>query len=421
MAEEEAHNPAKKDCSRCHVTNGQEHPLENVAGFSLSNEIPNLCYECHLPKNDETFVHEPTGEGKCMLCHSPHSSPNLYLVKANPVSTLCLECHDLHIPEGNLIHQAVVDGNCQACHNPHQAENDKFLASSSQSRLCRSCHKEIRAELREPNVHPPFKSECLSCHKPHSSKESHLLDIKPKDLCLSCHEEIHESLQNTAKIHGAIDEGESCLNCHSPHSSSHEKILLSEDKILCLTCHNKTIVTSTGTKRDIAQLLKKGNTIHGAIEKEGCVFCHKGHTSNEHALLTFSFPAGSYAPADANNFALCFQCHDQKLIAEEPGNMTTNFRNDQVNLHAVHIKGQKGRNCNLCHNVHGASNDHLIDDRVSFGNWDMPVNYTQEEHGGSCAPGCHEKKTYERIDTLDFIHLIRASPDSTSIKKRGEN
>jgi len=421
MEESEQHNPAKKQCSRCHKTNGEEHPLENVVAFRLDKEVPDLCYECHLPKNDEDFVHKPVGEGKCTMCHSPHSSPNLYLVKEDPVSNLCLKCHDLHIPEGNKVHQAVLDGNCQGCHNPHQADNEKFLATTIQSRLCMGCHREIRSALKEEHVHPPFKSECLSCHKPHSSTDSHLLDSKPKELCLSCHEDLNKTLAASSYVHGALDQNESCLNCHSPHSSEREKILISDDRTLCLTCHNKPIKTASGSIKNIGFMLKEGNAIHGAVTKEGCTFCHKGHTSEEHSLLAFAFPSGNYAPADADNFDLCFQCHDKKLITEEITNTATNFRNDERNLHVVHINGPKGRKCTLCHNVHGAANDHLIDDKVTFGNWNMPINYVKNEKGGSCSPGCHEKRQYERVAFTGPINIIRVFSDSVSNKKKGEN
>jgi len=420
IEEEEIHSPARKKCVRCHVSNGEEHPLDKVIGFALASEVPGLCYECHDPKNEETYVHEPAGEGKCLLCHSPHSSPNLYLVKASPVSSICLSCHELHVPEGNMVHQAVTDGECQVCHNPHQSENEKFLPSR-QARLCRSCHKEIRKALKLDHVHPPFKNECLSCHKGHSSKEAHLSDLKTKDLCISCHEDMHNTIQNASLVHQAINVDKSCLNCHSPHSSTEEKILLADSKTLCLDCHNKEMTGESGTTRNIAEMLTEGNTIHGAIETEGCSFCHEAHASDRHTLLTSPFPAERYAPAETDNFELCFRCHDKELFAESLTTTATNFRNGDQNLHYVHINGIKGRNCNLCHNVHGASNDHLIDEKVEFGNWEMPVNYVQHKDGGSCAPGCHEERRYERIVLLDSLGMKEVQADTTELKTKPDN
>ena len=68
-------------------------------------------------------------------------------------------------------------------------------------------------------------------------------------------------------------------------------------------------------------------------------------------------------------------------------------------------KNDKGRNCNLCHNVHGATNQHLIENKAWFGNWEMPINYKAFENGGSCAPGCHEEKKYIRYELPDSLKI----------------
>ncbi|MCK4993003.1 MAG: hypothetical protein KAS29_21040, partial [Bacteroidales bacterium] len=74
----------------------------------------------------------------------------------------------------------------------------------------------------------------------------------------------------------------------------------------------------------------------------------------------------------------------------------TNFRNGDQNMHFLHINGTKGRNCNLCHDMHGSPNEHLIADKVMFGNWEMPVGFKALENGGSCLTGCHAEKQYVR-------------------------
>ena len=404
LVNESVHSPAKKDCQRCHVSNGLEHPLDNKLGFSLKQEVPGLCYECHDPKNEKEHVHDPAAKGKCLTCHSPHSSPELYLVTANPVSKLCLDCHDLNIPEDNLVHQAVSDGNCVACHNPHQAKNELFIKSSNTARLCGKCHKSIRKDLKLEHVHAPFKKDCFACHNGHSSKEAHLSDLTTKDLCISCHEGVHNSIQSASSVHQAINIQETCLNCHSPHSSVEKSILLINEKELCLSCHDKPIVTDTSKIISIGKLLKKGNVIHGTINENGCSVCHQPHASEQHTLLKSHFPERLYAPAEIDRFSLCFNCHDKTLF-EAPENSETNFRNKDVNLHYMHIKGDKGRNCTLCHNVHGAVNAHLIEDKTIFGNWEMPINYKAFENGGSCAPGCHEEKKYIRYELPDSLKI----------------
>lgn len=405
ISEEEVHSPAKKKCERCHETNGNEHPLDNIVAFTLADTIPNLCYSCHDPKNEEDHVHDPIQKGECLLCHSPHSSPNLYLVTADPISKLCDQCHTLDIPEANMTHQAITDGDCQGCHNPHQADNEKFLNSTNTSGLCRSCHRNQRKELKLEHVHSPFKEDCFKCHQPHSSKENHLLDYKPKELCISCHEEFVSAIHEMPLIHQAVNEADACLNCHTPHASVEKELIRSKEKDLCLNCHDATIETATNIIANIGQFLEEGNTIHGAIEEEGCSICHNPHASEEHTLLVGSFPIGKYAPAKTNNFALCFKCHDKELLENPVTKTATNFRNGEQNLHYAHINGNKGRNCNLCHNVHGSENKHLINTEVQFGNWEMPVNYTQLENGGTCLTGCHSEKKYVRDILSDTISI----------------
>jgi len=157
----------------------------------------------------------------------------------------------------------------------------------------------------------------------------------------------------------------------------------SEDK--CTDCHGSLVQMST---------------VHPPAEMK-CGICHastgKPHPGDAKGFtLTNSFPAGLYAKADADTFALCWDCHDMDMILVDSSTAVTGFRNGALNLHSVHIRGDKGRSCSACHNVHAASNRHLVRDKVKFGNWSMPMNYIVQDEGGSCAPGCHGVKEYKR-------------------------
>jgi predicted CXXCH cytochrome family protein len=304
-----------------------------------------------------------------------------------------------------MVHQAITDGNCQGCHNPHQADNEKFLNTTRTSSLCRSCHREQRSEARLDHVHSPFKEDCFKCHQPHSSKEAHLLEYKPKELCTSCHADFVANMHQMPLLHEAVNEQESCLNCHSPHASKQAKMVKGVERELCLNCHSAVIESENRNIKNIGELLAEGNHVHGAIEQNGCTVCHNPHASEKHTLLSGIFPEENYTPADTSNFELCFKCHNKELFQQPLSTTATNFRNDDQNLHYTHINGNKGRSCTLCHNVHGSKSDHLIDEKTAFGNWDMPVKYELMENGGSCSPGCHEKRTYERIVIMDTVNI----------------
>jgi hypothetical protein len=50
----------------------------------------------------------------------------------------------------------------------------------------------------------------------------------------------------------------------------------------------------------------------------------------------------------------------------------------------------------LCHAIHASRLPKLMAEKVSFGDWEMPVNFIITDQGGQCTPGCHAKATYDR-------------------------
>ena len=135
----------------------------------------------------------------------------------------------------------------------------------------------------------------------------------------------------------------------------------------------------------------------GEGEPEGGSFCHhRAHGSEFRALLVDAYPEEEYVPATTENFGLCFLCHDTGILDEEETEWATGFRNGKQNLHRLHIQGNKGRNCRMCHNLHGSMQPFLLEECVGFGSWEMNLNFAPREDGGSCLPGCHGKLAYTR-------------------------
>ena len=108
-----------------------------------------------------------------------------------------------------------------------------------------------------------------------------------------------------------------------------------------------------------------------------------------------------YVKATSENFEICFLCHDPDIFETQVTEYGTDFRDGKRNLHFVHINGDKGRNCTMCHDVHGASHDRLIIDRLRFGNWEMRISFEITENGGSCLNGCHTEKNYDRTKSQE--------------------
>jgi len=395
LQEKIKHKPVQENCGNCHVSTGKEHPGGKEKGFKLIKDIPQLCYSCHEVQNNKKNVHPPSVKGKCMSCHTPHSSAGPGLLIMYPVATLCQECHDVDMTGKKSQHKAVTDGNCLNCHNPHQSDFKKLM-KSDRPFLCMTCHEKIKEEIKLKTVHPPFERNCLICHSGHSSDEDHLLSEKATDLCFGCHDDVQADLAELAYIHPPLKNENSCFSCHSPHASADKKLLLTNEKNTCLNCHNKSFSAGNKPIVNIAQLLQTSKFVHGAIEKDGCSSCHRPHASKNQYLLAAAFPVSNYSVAKKDTFALCFTCHKSEMIEEKFTNTATGFRNGATNLHYVHIHGNKGRSCLFCHNVHAAMNQHLITDKVQFGNWSMPVKFDEEVDSGTCSPGCHEEKHYKR-------------------------
>jgi len=395
VAQEVVHDALKRGCDKCHQSNGQQHPQKNVKTFSLVANIPQLCYKCHDENNTMRVVHPPVQKGNCLECHYQHGGPEAYILKINPTSDLCAKCHTLESAKKKFKHEPVAKGECVKCHDPHQSETDRLLVRDIPA-LCTKCHKPQAEELKMDYVHPPFQNNCLNCHNQHSSNEEKLLDLTPQNLCLYCHDDMQKKIDKATLVHGAITEKRSCINCHSPHASNQKRFLIKDTKTLCLSCHDRTYVSGTRKINNIAQTLQKSKSVHAAIEKVGCTGCHDPHASSNPFLLNKTFPSGSYTPAVKENFALCFNCHKSEIIEKAATTTATGFRNGDKNLHMVHINGEKGRSCVLCHNPHGSPNDHLINEKTQFGGWEMPLKYQSNATGGSCAPGCHAERKYDR-------------------------
>ena len=271
---------------------------------------------------------------------------------------------------------------------PELAEGDQNQAA------CNECHSDL---LDYEAMHYPAEDACDNCHEstgaPHPSDDSlgfRLMDKIP-ELCYYCHE---EPLQH-AFPHQPHAKGD-CLACHDAHGSERTSLLHLADPDLCLYCHKRDYRTDSTETVNIRRLVMGRMKAHSAIEGGGCMSCHLSHGSDKRVLLVDSYPAEDYLPALTENFALCFLCHDTDLMEAEETEWGTGFRNGTRNLHWLHMNGDKGRNCRMCHNIHGSPQPFLVGEQLGFGQWEMRMNFIPEEQGGSCFPGCHGKLSYQR-------------------------
>jgi predicted CXXCH cytochrome family protein len=275
--------------------------------------------------------------------------------------------------------------------------NTALIVPSKQE--CLSCHENL---TRNETVHPELATTCDICHTsngsehPKAGTKGFSLSEKLPVLCYNCHTEFQENAEKFPVVHGPVNSALSCLNCHNPHSSPSKKLVLDSSNALCLKCHNKTIITDSSRISNISQTLSRAKSVHPPIESGGCITCHNPHYSEKRVLLIGNFPAGQYVKGVTDNFELCFMCHDTDLLEAKTTEFGTNFRNGKDNLHFVHVNGEKGRNCSMCHDIHGAANAKLIRDRLQFGSWSMKIDFSADENGGTCLTACHSEKKYNR-------------------------
>lgn len=238
---------ATKKCFNCHKKDADGNPIKNQF---VANQ-PDLCYKCHDRVDDKTNVH-PALKGKCTACHSPHESVNVSLLKKK-ISDTCVNCHDAPGMDAANKHSAIImTKSCVRCHEPHSSQLKKLLKEKTQ-KLCIYCHTDMGKELINPDntIHPAVNMGCQKCHEPHGSENGKLLKANLNDLCFNCHDKSNFADGHPRPGHptsGKPDPLQSdreltCISCHKPHFSKNEHLLRYNFKVapydgtICSTCH----------------------------------------------------------------------------------------------------------------------------------------------------------------------------------------
>jgi predicted CXXCH cytochrome family protein len=291
-------------------------------------------------------------------------------------------------------------GDCSICHASADRKKPGPLTTSG-NQLCYSCHGEFEEIMRRPYKHPPAEESCLHCHNAHDSRERKLLHTELATGCKDCHRQVKEVAERSPVKHGALEQGAKCANCHNPHGTSVEKLLIQLPFDQCVNCHavddmkDDRGVVLTNFKKWLAE----NKVLHAPVQAKDCSACHRTHGGENFRLLVAEYPAAFYAPYDRQNYALCFGCHNEKVVSEPETRTLTNFRDGARNLHFLHVnKADRGRTCRTCHEVHASRQARHVRDGVPYGprGWVLKINYTRTATGGQCARTCHDTKIYVR-------------------------
>lgn len=383
------HSPViSGECSACH--RAEKYP--NKYGIDPDQRI--ICAGCHkgieLEIQTSLFIHTPIKNGDCISCHDPHQSDHPFYLRQS-YSELCLSCHKLEgFYSGQFIHKPVKDGNCGLCHDPH-ASNFKNRLVDIGANLCVICHEDMIEGMTQNYVHDPLiKAGCSDCHDSHAGGNILRLKESPDQLCFTCHKDKKDAVDHYAWKHDPAFAGQ-CTTCHSPHFSKRQYLLLDQIDTLCYNCHKEN------------SKWKNMRFQHGPIVQGNCIACHNPHGSDNAYILRLPFPQKFYASYEEGIYELCFLCHKDALVTVKETETITSFRNGERNLHAFHVNQQKGRTCRACHDVHASDQEHHLLEEFMFGNFKMPLYYVKTDTGGTCTPGCHKERSYDRINKIKYL------------------
>jgi predicted CXXCH cytochrome family protein len=295
-------------------------------------------------------------------------------------------------------HAPFQSGQCGVCHVNNDAQKPGPIRHKSVNEQCFECHDDVREIMQRRYVHVPAKEVCTHCHNPHNSAQPALLAMETVQLCVKCHAGIKNQLAKGRVQHDAVTKDKKCSNCHNPHASNIERILIALPFDLCVTCHSKDGMVAADGKQmtNYKKWLGENRIWHDPVRAKDCSACHRTHAGDNFRLLVAEYPKEFYAPYERKNYALCYGCHNDKVISVETTTTLTAFRDGSKNLHYVHVNRERGRTCRACHEVHASKQAHHIRDGVPYGakGWILKIGYTKTPTGGSCVKTCHDEKSY---------------------------
>ncbi len=259
------HTPLKAgDCIACHTPHVSDHKgLLLESGKELCFKCHKVRKEefnskyIHEPvAKNCTICHDPHGSAAIYHLRSEKDKDGVYIKKEQPIKELCLSCHDKLDPEvvdqlkkGDIKHEPVEEGKCTVCHTPHSTNHAKQLKLPL-TEICFSCHEKMQDFITSSIYkHGPIKKDgCADCHLPHGSENTKLLvspysekftdsfSMEKYALCFNCHAPelvLDKKTRLTGFRNGSSNlhflhvnrkkKSRSCKACHEVHASDQDK------------------------------------------------------------------------------------------------------------------------------------------------------------------------------------------------------
>jgi hypothetical protein len=380
-----AHAEAGVTCLMCHEPTIQQQ-VDEVVKFVTKD------YE--TPLSEREFPNE-----FCFGCHE-HGS---YAEVSQRTAGLALNPHDSHFGERDctLCHNVHRDSQdyCAPCHGP-VATGTGWVAATGVAEWsldadCALCHPSNSASLQNPdmlaNVHTQQNLACVDCHGAAFLQQVHEAGgtdtsmlterLYANDLCFGCHvSNEHTSYQQVSARTADYTVGDQKGNPHDSHFGEkecglcHNMHRASEDQ--CAPCHG---AVAAGAGWVIPTLV-----IEWSPEVD-CALCHPFHsTSLQDTNLLGNFhtqqdlvcldchdsaamqPVHAGVGTDTSQLTardypneVCFDCHvsNEHTSYQQVVGRTKDYAvgDQKMNPHDSHFGETE---CNLCHNMHRASEDY---------------------------------------------------------------
>lgn len=334
---------------------------------------------------------------KCATCHVSHTANGPFINAKSNISTLCYLCHDaagqsiydvadeFGNPTPLISHHKVPEGTqqCTDCHNPHGGKDAK---GNSWPRLLQSS---ADATQHSGNQF------CFSCHQTVQGSTSALTTANYPAAGVG-HNNGSYTVNGITPFNPASGTQISCIGCHQDHGSTLSKLLKTNpsngttaatgnDKSFCINCHSSNSVNNrypgaavyNNSKHSLTTSNNTNASYPGITGQAGqCLNCHDPHgTPNGTSLAAMKTLRSPYTdipltPSNkgtinytVNNFAFCFQCHNN-TSANTKYNIQTLYT-DNGNIKGGHYIKTAGGNlaagskitCEDCHSLHGSVNN----------------------------------------------------------------
>ena len=343
------HN-SKLQCTSCH----DSHSAANPSFLRASQLNSALCFLCH----NRNYWVESTHSTSTKTWNAAGTNPWAHVI--TPLSTVsqnaCANCHDQHNAVGKLrlLKSAAEENNCLDCHNGNVA------AKNIQAQFAKINKHNVAGYL---GIHDPVEAtsvttkhvECQDCHNPHASNAA----TAAAPFVNGFNRGVSGINQSGTAVAVATNTYEICYKCHAGNSltpANFPRVLVQNNVRLEFATNNPSFHPVVGARNnpDVVPNLLPPNTATTVLY---CTSCHASdgtgspagpHGSTFPHILKLQFNTISYAnginvPESAQNYALCYSCHNRTNILAG------------TNSFVKHPKHTAKVSCNVCHDPHGIS------------------------------------------------------------------